>query len=263
MSSQFVMLLSLLGLIGLLVWLAQTPPPAALPIDKEEEEEEREEAERRREKKNKRQQSSDATNDGKDEHGDDEVKEKLSAYEEVASFSPPALLLASDEDTLSTKTEVVEVDAVYEITTITRESLSVFEQQTDDRPVIDETIEQEETVKRQETQEQGEVEDEDAEEENNIIAYERATTRQQQQQLSATGADAIDSVSLRTASSLNSLLELYNAKHVNAIEDRFKTLDEVSNAIKAAGLEHSQLIFGITTTPHVDWTSHCICKMQS
>jgi hypothetical protein len=49
-------------------------------------------------------------------------------------------------------------------------------------------------------------------------------------------------------SSHNSLLELYNAKHVKAIEDHFKNLSEVSQAIKSAGLENSQLIFGIDFT---------------
>jgi E3 ubiquitin-protein ligase RGLG len=35
---------------------------------------------------------------------------------------------------------------------------------------------------------------------------------------------------------------------VNAIEDRFQNLDEVSAAIKEAGLDKSQLIFGIDFT---------------
>ncbi len=50
------------------------------------------------------------------------------------------------------------------------------------------------------------------------------------------------------ASSQNSLLGLYNVKHVKAIEDHFKSLKEVSAAIKSAGLENSQLIFGIDFT---------------
>lgn len=46
----------------------------------------------------------------------------------------------------------------------------------------------------------------------------------------------------------NSLLELYSAKHVNAIEDHFDSLNEIASAIKTAGLEKSQLIFGIDFT---------------
>lgn len=46
----------------------------------------------------------------------------------------------------------------------------------------------------------------------------------------------------------NSLLELYDAKHVHAIEDHFQNLDEISKAIQTAGLENSQLIFGIDFT---------------
>jgi hypothetical protein len=38
---------------------------------------------------------------------------------------------------------------------------------------------------------------------------------------------------------------LYDAKHVHAIEDHFQNLDEISKAIQTAGLENSQLIFGI------------------
>ena len=44
------------------------------------------------------------------------------------------------------------------------------------------------------------------------------------------------------------MLGLYNVRHVNAIEDRFRSLDEVSSAIKDAGLEKGQLIFGIDFT---------------
>lgn len=43
----------------------------------------------------------------------------------------------------------------------------------------------------------------------------------------------------------NSLLELFNAKHIHAIEDHFNNLNEISEAIKRAGLEKSQLVFGI------------------
>ncbi len=46
----------------------------------------------------------------------------------------------------------------------------------------------------------------------------------------------------------NSLLELYDVKHVHAIEDHFKSLEEISVAIHRAGLEKSQLIFGIDFT---------------
>ena len=42
----------------------------------------------------------------------------------------------------------------------------------------------------------------------------------------------------------NSLLDLYKVRHVDAIADRFKTLDEVSEAVRKAGLESSNLIFG-------------------
>jgi len=46
----------------------------------------------------------------------------------------------------------------------------------------------------------------------------------------------------------NSILELFKAKHVHAIEDHFNDLNEISVAIKQAGLEKSQLIFGIDFT---------------
>ena len=42
----------------------------------------------------------------------------------------------------------------------------------------------------------------------------------------------------------NALLEMYGVKHVNAIVDQFHSLDQVSNAIRKAGLENSNLIFG-------------------
>jgi hypothetical protein len=48
----------------------------------------------------------------------------------------------------------------------------------------------------------------------------------------------------KDSGSRNSLLELYQAKHVHAIEDHFENLNEISAAIKSAGLENSQLIFG-------------------
>jgi len=48
----------------------------------------------------------------------------------------------------------------------------------------------------------------------------------------------------KDSGSRNSLLELYHAKHVHAIEDHFENLNEISAAIKSAGLENSQLIFG-------------------
>lgn len=41
---------------------------------------------------------------------------------------------------------------------------------------------------------------------------------------------------------------MLNVKHVSAIEDHFKSLSEISAAIQAAGLERSQLIFGIDFT---------------
>ncbi len=42
----------------------------------------------------------------------------------------------------------------------------------------------------------------------------------------------------------NSLLNMYNARHVNAIVDQFTSLTEVSKAVRQAGLESSNLIFG-------------------
>ena len=42
----------------------------------------------------------------------------------------------------------------------------------------------------------------------------------------------------------NSLLKEFNVRHVNAIVDQFKSLEEVSAAVRKAGLESSNLIFG-------------------
>ena len=42
----------------------------------------------------------------------------------------------------------------------------------------------------------------------------------------------------------NSLLESYGALHINAIVDQFKSLKEVTQAVRSAGLESSNLIFG-------------------
>lgn len=42
----------------------------------------------------------------------------------------------------------------------------------------------------------------------------------------------------------NSLLRLYRVRHINAIVDQFKTLDQVTDAIHKAGLESCNLIFG-------------------
>jgi len=46
----------------------------------------------------------------------------------------------------------------------------------------------------------------------------------------------------------NSLLTMYQVRHVNAIVDQFKTLEDVSKAIRRAGLESSNLIFGVDFT---------------
>lgn len=46
----------------------------------------------------------------------------------------------------------------------------------------------------------------------------------------------------------NSLLRLYGVRHINAIVDQFKTLDQVTDAIHKAGLESCNLIFGIDFT---------------
>jgi hypothetical protein len=42
----------------------------------------------------------------------------------------------------------------------------------------------------------------------------------------------------------NSLLKNYSARHLNAIVDKFTNFDEVGQAIRNAGLESSNLIFG-------------------
>ncbi len=42
----------------------------------------------------------------------------------------------------------------------------------------------------------------------------------------------------------NSLLDTLGVKHVNAIVDQFKSLREVTQAVRQAGLESSNLIFG-------------------
>ena len=57
-----------------------------------------------------------------------------------------------------------------------------------------------------------------------------------------------ESVEKKESGSQNSLLDLFNVKHVHAIGDHFKNLNEVANAIKTAGLQNSQLIFGIDFT---------------
>lgn len=57
-----------------------------------------------------------------------------------------------------------------------------------------------------------------------------------------------ESIEKTDSGSQNSLLELFNAKHLQAIGDHFKDLEEVAGAIKTAGLEKSQLIFGIDFT---------------
>ncbi|KAK2159477.1 hypothetical protein LSH36_152g04035 [Paralvinella palmiformis] len=46
----------------------------------------------------------------------------------------------------------------------------------------------------------------------------------------------------------NSLLRLFGVRHVNAIVDQFKTLDQVTDAVQKAGLESCNLIFGIDFT---------------
>ncbi|ELU11175.1 hypothetical protein CAPTEDRAFT_224266 [Capitella teleta] len=46
----------------------------------------------------------------------------------------------------------------------------------------------------------------------------------------------------------NSLLQMYNVRHINAIVDQFHSLEEVSKAVRRAGLESSNLIFGIDYT---------------
>ena len=43
---------------------------------------------------------------------------------------------------------------------------------------------------------------------------------------------------------VSSLLELYGARHINAIVDQFRDLSEVSKALRLAGLESADLIIG-------------------
>ena len=40
------------------------------------------------------------------------------------------------------------------------------------------------------------------------------------------------------------LLRWYNVRHVNAIVDQFKSVQEVGEALHAAGLDHCRLMFG-------------------
>ena len=47
---------------------------------------------------------------------------------------------------------------------------------------------------------------------------------------------------------VNSLLKNHNVKHINVIADHFNSLSEVSQAVKDAGLESSNLIFGKCTS---------------
>lgn len=62
--------------------------------------------------------------------------------------------------------------------------------------------------------------------------------------------DEADGISnrLKEQFSSNSLLGLYQVKHLHAIADNFTSLNDISKAIRDAGLEKSQLIFGIDFT---------------
>lgn len=42
----------------------------------------------------------------------------------------------------------------------------------------------------------------------------------------------------------NTLLKMFNATHINAIVDQFTSFADVSRAVRQAGLESSNLIFG-------------------
>ena len=53
-----------------------------------------------------------------------------------------------------------------------------------------------------------------------------------------------DLSSFKSSNQSNSLLRIYNAKHPGAILDKFQSLDEVTKALRSAGLESSNLIFG-------------------
>ena len=45
----------------------------------------------------------------------------------------------------------------------------------------------------------------------------------------------------------NSLLDMYNVRHVNAIVDQFNSVEEVTASLRRAGLESSNIIFGKKT----------------
>lgn len=55
---------------------------------------------------------------------------------------------------------------------------------------------------------------------------------------------------LSSLSHQNTLLENYNVRHINAIVDQFRSLEEVTRAIRGAGLECSNLIFGEAMKEH-------------